>query len=58
MLGILGVACVILIALLGRERRRRIAAESRVVWLQQLMQRATRKGQQAIETILGHPARV
>lgn len=56
-MAITGAVCVILATLLIRERRRRGVAEARVVWLQRMMRRATREGQEAVETILGLPTR-
>lgn len=57
MVVITGAVCVVLAVLLIRERRRRGAAEARVAWLQRMMRRATREGQEAVETILGLPTR-
>ena len=57
MAAITGAVCVVLAALLVRERRRRGVAEARVAWLQRIMRRATREGHEAVETILGLPTR-
>jgi len=53
----IGTACVVLAVMLWRERRRRGVAEARVAWLQRIMRRATRDGNDAVETILGFPTR-
>lgn len=54
---VIGIVCVGLVVALQRERRRARVAEARVQWLQRIMRRATREGHEAIETILGLPAR-